>query len=116
MEILDVKYGGNFVFNKEKTNYHPKATQDQDGFKTATVEMKFKIKNITATGWRGKANIHIYIIDADTGEEFKMTQKNIPALLFLINNKIDTAEFLINSNGVSIISQNITKETDKELI
>ena len=48
MEILDVKYGGNFVFNKEKTNYHPKSTQDQDGFKTATVEMKFKIKNITA--------------------------------------------------------------------
>ena len=116
MEILDVKYGGNFVFNKEKTNYHPKATQDQDGFKTATVEMKFKIKNITATGWRGKANIHIYIIDADTGEEFKMTQKNIPALLFLINNKIDTATFIINSNGVSIISQNITKEEDKEII
>ena len=102
MEILYVKYGGNFVFNKEKTNYHPKVTQDQDGFKTATVEMKFKIKNITATGWRGKTNIHIYIIDADTGEEFKMTQKNIPALLFLINNKIDTAIFIINSNGLKI--------------
>ena len=107
MEILDVKYGGNFVFNKEKTNYHPKVTQDQDGFKTATVEMKFKIKNITATGWRRKANIHIYIIDADTGEEFKMTQKNIPALLFLINNKIDTATFIINSNGLNIDSSKI---------
>ena len=46
MEILYVKYGGNFVFNKEKTNYHPKVTQDQDGFKTATVEMKFKIKKL----------------------------------------------------------------------
>ena len=45
-----------------------------------------------------------------------MTQKNIPALLFLVNNKIDTAEFLINSNGVSIISQNITKEADKEIV
>ena len=110
MEILDVKYGGNFVFNKEKTNYHPKVTQDQDGFKTATVEMKFKIKNITATGWRGKANIHIYIIDADTGEEFKMTQKNIPALLFLINNKIDTAAFIINSNGLNIDGPKIWME------
>lgn len=110
MEILDVKYGGNFVFNKEKTNYHPKATQDQDGFKTATVEMKFKIKNITTTGWRGKANIHIYIIDADTGEEFKMTQKNIPALLFLINNKIDTATFIINSNGLNIDGPKIWME------
>lgn len=110
MENLDVKYGGNFVFNKEKTNYHPKATQDQDGFKTATVEMKFKIKNITATGWRGKANIHIYIIDADTGEDFTMTQKNIPALLFLVNNKIDTATFIINSNGLNIDSPKIWME------
>ena len=88
MEILDVKYGGNFVFNKEKTNYHPKATQDQDGFKTATVEMKFKIKDIKASAWRSKANIHIHITDVDTGEDFTMTQKNIPALLFLVNNKI----------------------------
>ena len=102
MEILYAKYGGNFVFNKEKTNYHPKATQDQDGFKTATVEMRFKIKDIKASAWGSKANIHIYIIDADTGEEFKMTQKNIPALLFLINNKIDTATFIINSNGLNI--------------
>ena len=116
MEILDVKYGGNFVFNKEKTNYHPKATQDQDGFKTATVEMRFKIKDIKASAWRSKANIHIHITDIDTGEDFIMTQKNIPALLFLVNNKIDTAEFLINSNGVSIISQNITKEVDKEIV
>jgi hypothetical protein len=107
MEILDVKYGGNFVFNKEKTNYHPKATQDQDGFKTATVEMKFKIKNITATGWRGKANIHIHVTDVDTGEDFTMTQKNIPALLFLVNNKIDTATFIINSNGLNIDSSKI---------
>ena len=116
MEILDVKYGGNFVFNKEKTNYHPKATQDQDGFKSAVVLMRFKIKDIKASGWRSKANIHIHITDIDTGEDFTMTQKNIPALLFLVNNKIDTAEFLINSNGVSIISQNITKEADKEIV
>ena len=107
MEILDVKYGGNFVFNKEKTNYHPKATQDQDGFKTATVEMKFKIKDIKASAWRSKANIHIHITDVDTGEDFTMTQKNIPALLFLVNNKIYTATFIINSNGLNIYSSKI---------
>ena len=107
MEILDVKYGGNFVFNKEKTNYHPKATQDQDGFKTATVEMRFKIKDIKASAWRSKANIHIHVTDVDTGEDFTMTQKNIPALLFLVNNKIDTATFIINSNGLNIDSSKI---------
>ena len=72
MEILDVKYGGNFVFNKEKTNYHPKATQDQDGFKTATVEMRFKIKDIKASAWRSKANIHIHVTDVDTGGDFSV--------------------------------------------
>lgn len=110
MEILDVKYGGNFVFNEEKTNFQVKPTSDQEGFKSAIVSMRFKIKNITATGWRGKANIHIYIIDADTGEEFKMTQKNMPALLFLINNKIDTATFIINSNGLNIDGPKIWME------
>jgi hypothetical protein len=110
MEILDVKYGGNFVFNKEKTNYHPKATQDQDGFKTATVEMKFKIKDIKASAWRSKANIHIHVTDVDTGEDFTMTQKNIPALLFLVNNKIDTATFIINSNGLNIDGPKIWME------
>ena len=115
MEIIDVKYGGNFVFNKEKTNYQVKPTRDQDGFKSAVVSMRFKIKDIKASAWRSKANIHIYITDIDTGEDFILTQKNIPALLFLVNNKIDTSEFLINSNGVSIISQNITKEADKEI-
>ena len=110
MEILDVKYGGNFVFNKEKTNYHPKATQDQDGFKTATVEMRFKIKDIKASAWRSKANIHIHVTDVDTGEDFTMTQKNIPALLFLINNKIDTATFIINSNGLNIDGPKIWME------
>ena len=107
MEIIDVKYGGNFVFNKEKTNYHPKATQDQDGFKSAVVSMRFKIKDIKASGWRSKANIHIHITDIDTGEDFTMTQKNIPALLFLVNNKIDTATFIINSNGLNIDSSKI---------
>ena len=107
MEIIDVKYGGNFVFNKEKTNYHPKATQDQDGFKSAVVSMRFKIKDIKASAWRSKANIHIHITDIDTGEDFTMTQKNIPALLFLINNKIDTATFIINSNGLNIDSSKI---------
>ncbi len=107
MEILDVKYGGNFVFNKEKTNYHPKATQDQDGFKTATVEMRFKIKDSKVSAWRSKANIHIHVTDVDTGEDFTMTQKNIPALLFLVNNKIDTATFIINSNGLNIDSSKI---------
>ena len=107
MEILDVKYGGNFVFNKEKTNYHPKVTQDQDGFKTATVEMRFKIKDIKASAWRSKANINIHVTDVDTGEDFIMTQKNIPALLFLVNNKIDTATFIINSNGLNIDSSKI---------
>ena len=110
MEILDVKYGGNFVFNKEKTNYHPKATQDQDGFKTATVEMRFKIKDIKASAWRSKANINIHVTDVDTGEDFIMTQKNIPALLFLINNKIDTATFIINSNGLNIDGPKIWME------
>lgn len=110
MEILDVKYGGNFVFNKEKTNYHPKATQDQDGFKTATVEMRFKIKDIKASAWRSKANIHIHVTDVDTGEDFTMTQKNIPALLFLVNNKIDTATFIINSNGLNIDGPKIWME------
>lgn len=110
MEILDVKYGGNFVFNKEKTNYHPKSTQDQDGFKTATVEMRFKIKDIKASAWRSKANIHIHVTDVDTGEDFTMTQKNIPALLFLVNNKIDTATFIINSNGLNIDGPKIWME------
>lgn len=110
MEILDVKYGGKFVFNKEKTNYHPKATQDQDGFKTATVEMRFKIKDIKASAWRSKANIHIHVTDVDTGEDFTMTQKNIPALLFLVNNKIDTATFIINSNGLNIDGPKIWME------
>ena len=36
-----------------------------------------------------------------------MTQKNIPALLFFINNKIDTATFIINSNGLNIDSSKI---------
>lgn len=116
MEIIDVKYGGSFVFNKEKTNFQVKPTSDQEGFKSAVVSMRFKIKDIKASAWRSKANIHIHITDIDTGEDFIMTQKNIPALLFLANNKIDTAEFLINSNGVSIISQNITKEVDKEIV
>ena len=116
MEILDVKYGGSFVFNKEKTNFQVKPTSDQEGFKSAVVSMRFKIKDIKASAWRSKANIHIHITDIDTGEDFIMTQKNIPALLFLVNNKIDTAEFLINSNVVSIISQNITKEADKEIV
>ena len=116
MEIIDVKYGGSFVFNKEKTNFQVKPTHDQEGFKSAVVSMRFKIKDIKASAWRSKANIHIHITDIDTGEDFIMTQKNIPALLFLVNNKIDTAEFLINSNGVSIISQNITKEADKEIV
>ena len=107
MEIIDVKYGGNFVFNKEKTNYHPKATQDQDGFKSAVVSMRFKIKDIKASAWRSKANIHIHVTDVDTGEDFTMTQKNIPALLFLVNNKIDTATFIINSNGLNIDSSKI---------
>jgi hypothetical protein len=62
MEILDVKYVGNFVFNKEKTNYHPKATQDQDGFKSAVVSMRFKIKDIKASGWRSKENIRDRLI------------------------------------------------------
>ena len=110
MEILDVKYGGNFLFNKEKTNYHPKATQDQDGFKSAVVSMRFKIKDIKASGWRSKANIHIHITDIDTGEDFTMTQKNIPALLFLVNNKIDTATFIINSNGLNIDGPKIWME------
>lgn len=110
MEILDVKYGGAFVFNKEKTNYSIKPTQDEEGFKSATVEMKFKIKNITATGWRGKTNIHIHITDVDTGEDFIMTQKNLQPLLFLINNKIDTATFIINGNGLNLDVSKISIE------
>lgn len=110
MEIIDVKYGGDFVFNKKKTNYSIKPTQDQEGFKSATVEMKFKIKDIKASAWRSKANIHIHVTDVDTGEEFKMTQKNIPALLFLVNNKIDTATFIINGNGLNIDSSKIQME------
>ena len=107
MEILDVKYGGNFVFNKEKTNFQVKPTSDQEGFKSAVVLMRFKIKDIKASEWRSKANIHNHFTDVDTGEDFTMTQKNIPALLFLINNKIDTATFIINSNGLNIDSSKI---------
>ncbi len=107
MEILDVKYGGNFVFNKEKTNFQVKPTSDQEGFKSAVVSMRFKIKDIKASAWRSKANIHIHVTDVDTGEDFTMTQKNIPALLFLVNNKIDTATFIINSNGLNIDSSKI---------
>ncbi len=105
MEIIDVKYGGSFVFNKEKTNFQVKPTSDQEGFKSAVVSMRFKIKDIKASAWRSKANIHI--TDVDTGEDFIMTQKNIPALLFLINNKIDTGTFIINSNGLNIDSSKI---------
>jgi hypothetical protein len=39
-----------------------------------------------------------------------MTQKNMPALLFLINNKIDTATFIINSNGLNIDGPKIWME------
>lgn len=107
MEIIDVKYGGSFVFNKEKTNFQVKPTSDQEGFKSAVVSMRFKIKDIKASAWRSKANIHIHVTDVDTGEDFTMTQKNIPALLFLVNNKIDTATFIINSNGLNIDSSKI---------
>ena len=100
-------YFSSFVFSLAEDEEAPKVTQDQDGFKTATVEMRFKIKDIKASAWRSKANIHIHVTDVDTGEDFTMTQKNIPALLFLVNNKIDTATFIINSNGLNIDSSKI---------
>ena len=47
--------------------------------------------------WEGASKTYKYLLK----------QKNIPALLFLINNKIDTATFIINSNGLNIDSSKI---------
>lgn len=101
MIILYEKLGTCNWWNAEKTNWsHVNYEYDNGGFEVAEIEMRFKLVDITSRGYHSKSSISFFIEDIDTGEKFRLTQKNKEKLLEYLNEKIPAvATFRITKSG-----------------
>ena len=62
------------------------------------IEMEFYLGNIKASSWNGRVNLNLEIEDKHNGINHLITQKEIPKIFNIVNNKCYSACFIIGKN------------------
>lgn len=74
-----------------------------------TLEMKFKIIDISSKGYMGNTSISVFIEDLDTGKEYRLTNRNLVPILEIYNAAIEsregypTATFKTSHTGLNVV-------------